>query len=255
MQRGRATARPRFHFGGPVSEAASEQTVSKQQFDDIIQKFTETTDSLKTQLQDERVARAKLEGKAEALTKPPIPEKRWTRAELQPKVDDGTMTQVEAEEILRAQEIRDLDAKWEKRLQERDAQHAKDSAIEARIASYTTRIPDLADKESADFKKVEKAFQELVAMGSPSDSKATEVAALRIAFGPPEKLPDRTAALRETHEETGGSGVGSDKGSDDPKEKVPAYYRGHYQNLINEGYYSGWDDPRIASAMKLATKK
>lgn len=236
-------------------EGQSQVPVSREQFDAIINEFNQRTGALATELQGEKEKRARLEGMAEALKQPTQPEKRWTRAELKPKVEDGTMTQEEADQILLEQRERDLEKRMDKKYEEREKEMRQEQQIESRLAAYTSRIPELADKNSEAFKKVEKAFQELVADGSPADSKATEVAALRVAFGPPEKLPDRTSEKRDTHQETGGS-AGSEDGMRpvDAANKVPKAYREHYKWMVENGYYSGWDDPKLLKEIEYMKK-
>ena len=171
------------------------------------------------------------------VEKAPEQPREYTRAELDALVEEGKINRVQAD----AQLDKQLEAKVTARVTANVTRAAAVETVNAAIDGYMAKVPALADKTSIEFKRVTDAFNDLVKHGSP-DTKATELAALRIAL----PAVDLGAGRREdaTSPEVGGGRPpprrqAADR-EDQPPADMPARNRQHYESLIAKGVMADW---------------
>ena len=198
---------------------------------------------------------AQAESKATTEEKQAEKPKTYTRRELDALRDQGTISAEQA------------DAIYEKQIQDTAAARAEQivrdemnmSQLSARVTGeldrYRAAIPEILKNGSPERTRLQKAWDGLRANGSPSN-RATEVAALQIAFGPIEAVEAaRRPADHETHEDVSAGA----RAVDQHNSGVPAAPRGlpsnlakHYQRLIDTTriYPGGWNDPGLQAEIK-----
>lgn len=194
----------------------------------------------------EEAARLRAENEALKASKAKAEEpKPLSRAELNQLVEDGKITQ-EAADTHWEKQIRE-DAKREARVAAADevTGRQREQSVKAQIEEYKVLVPAAWEPGSKERAKAEREFKALVEMGFP-DSKVTEVAAMRAAFGEPSVIRAARATGRtgpgETHADVGGGDRPGEGGSEDgeaPKD-LSAREKAHYQNLINRGIVKDW---------------
>lgn len=170
--------------------------------------------------------------------------KELSRRELRQMVEDGKVSEDEAEDIVQRQLERRLGDRMVKALDDRLTTRQLNDKVQTEISRYKEAVPDLNDRESAAFQKVETEFQHLVSLGYDDGDPRTELLAARAAFGDPSRLKAVKSRGRETHEETGGHAESdSDVRTDGIPKGLTRRERDHYGKLIDRGLYKGWDDP------------
>ena len=156
---------------------------------------------------ERRVAgmQGQLQGLKDATSAQAAPaEEPLTAAELRTAVEQGKITQAEADD-LRDRQLEDrltsrLTGALESTLSARDIS----SRVDTDIARYKAAIPEIDESGSAQREKVQREYDYLVGMGHKPDDLRTELLAVRSAFGPIDDLERVRVRERETHGETGG---------------------------------------------------
>jgi hypothetical protein len=125
----------------------------------------------------------------------------------------------------------------EKLLAERDRVRETTNIVDTEMAKYVAAYPGVKKVNSPEWEKVKKEYDFLIQIGD-TDSKATELKALRAAFGSnTERLPERTASHRETAGDSSGSqGAGSGDRPVDIWNRVPKKYRAYYKDQVANGF-------------------
>lgn len=213
-------------------------------------------------LEDERGKRqalerqvAQLQGQVEGLAAASQPasgvgqgqnqqrEQELTPAELRQAVAEGRLSEDEAEQIRDRQRERRINTRIDEAVENTVAVRDLNTRVNGEIGRYKAAIPDLNDKASAAYAKLQGEFDNLVGLGNDPRETRTQLMAARAAFGDIAKLETAASAEeRETHQETGGGSPGGDGGgggSDDawPKDTTAAQKR-YYNDLINKGIYT-----------------
>lgn len=228
---------------GEVEEEIEEKPdpktyIKRKRFDAVLSKMT----SIEQQLQQEREERIRLE---ERLKQPATAPERYTRGQLREQVAMGNMTQEQADDAWDAQQEQVVTEKVMATVTTGMTQAEKARTVSQGIAQYKTLVPELMTAGSESRQRVVDEFNYLVGIGAP-DSKETELAALRAAFGPAEKLEKR--AVRSGHEpdqEVGGGSKPPGGGKKTAFDQLPERNRLHYESLISKGMYTGKDDPKL----------
>ena len=204
-------------------------------------------------LQEEREAKARLEGELSVLkTAPkaeqPKAEPRLTWAQLQAAIDDGKITQTQAFEYREETLKKDLDAKWEAKLRQERETHTRVTTVSSELAQYRTVLPASVTPGTPERQKVEAVFLDLVQLGYDPQDPRTELLAARQAFGSIATLKDRKAAAalpqgRETMQDIPANGKPKSDAKD-PLKTISAAQRTHYQRMIDRGMYKNWNEVR-----------
>ncbi len=220
-------------------------------------------------LEDERAKRQQLEKDVQFLKgqqqqfeqrisnppqQPPAEQPKYTRSQLNALVLEGKINQDQADDLMDAQLQKSIEANIGGKL----TQEAKDrevaKAVSDDLTAYTAAIPNINVQGTPERNRLEAEYRRLTELGQPINS-ATEVLALRGAFGPPDTLK----AAKETtggnsHREVGGRSApdgDDDKGGDDAApSSLTTAEKAYYGHAIEEGIYKNWSDVR--AEMKFA---
>jgi len=195
---------------------------------------------------------ATLSGKVEGLTvsQPAAqqPARDYSKAELQQSVDDGKLSQAQADEISEQQLERRLAA----RTQTAVAQSAQTTRVQTEIDAYKDALPAIMEEGSDERAKVQAEYQYLVGLGHPA-TLVTEATALRAAFGPASGL-QKGRRVKEPHQEgdsgAGDSGAGGGGGEPAAPKNLSKERKVHYQRQIDRGFYDGWDDDELKKELE-----
>lgn len=237
-----------------VEEQASEEGAPVTDRLDKHPRFREVIaekNTFKDNWEKEREARIRAETERDTLRQKgdqAKPQRRFTWAELEKFVEDGTHTR-EQVETYKEQSV-------ELRVQEgvAKAEGTRDVLRDLRdqTARYDTLVPGWDTAGTETNQKVMPEFRRLLRMGLP-DTYSTQLLALEHAFGKPEVLErakrssELTRQHRETHVEHGGDGglPPSTNGKPDPLKLITPAERSEYQELIKSGQYpGGWEEVR-----------
>lgn len=221
-------------------------------------------ESLQSTLDEERGHRQRIEGRLEERAQPaaaaaeqPKPEKKvYTRAELAQQVEAKRITQEQMDEILDAQ----LEERAERRAREIAQEIAGDVqtgiTLKEQHEAYLDAHPDIRKHGSEDRQRLTVEMQKLVDTGLPKDSMATELAAMKIAFGPDPKPPEERTAEAAQHD-TAGSGGGARVATEDSAQGSSAKSLGltareerYYDKQIAMGNYADWDEVKAERERK-----
>ena len=222
-----------------------------------LEAIQERLSKLDGELSSEREERAKLQGQITSLgqapaepAEPEAPAKKvYTAAELEQAVMDGHITQSQSVQIIREQDKDSIREEIRASEQRTRKEIIAETALNAKKQAYIDAYPDVLVDGTTDRNKLLSSYNELVADGSP-DSASTEIAAMKLAFGPPPNSTprDKTAESREVDASGGGGAPGpaSDAGGDDPSAgvKKTERQREHYTKKVASGAYT-WDQAKL----------
>lgn len=221
--------------------------IPRDRFNEAVMSERAKREVLEAQLANERQEKAKLEEAAKAKAEP-----QYSRAELKSLVDEGKLSEDQAETLWERQVESRLQKKLEKSMIERSTTEKLNGTVSHLLTQYKTEIPDLENRESEAWKSVEKEYRFLVETLGEPPTVATEVKACRAIFGPVDTIKNRTKGSRETHKDTGSDG---DDSVQVGANKISNRLREHYSKMIERGQYKSWDDPDLQAELKIATAK
>ena len=185
--------------------------------------------------------------------------KRYTRTQLRAAVNEGKITEEEMDAVIQRQMEETITDKLSKKLNADRKADAVSQAADIQMRRYKAAVPDLLDKTTDTFAKVKKEWQSLMELGYESDDLRTELLAVKAALGDIDALEKKPKELeRETHKETGGRDAETpdvDLRTDGIPKGLSGPQRQHYQRLIENGMYKGWDDPKLQKEMKFLRKR
>ena len=208
---------------------------------------------------------AELRGKIDGLSAAPKPQvqepkqaaREFTRVQLREAVDNGKVTQDEADSIWDNQQDRKNGAAIEAVKLEVDEEITEKSRIGGQIETYKELVPDLGESTSDGYLKVQTEFNYMVKeLGMDPKNLKTELAALRAVYGPVDGLtatPKDNTPAKHAGVATRGSG-GSRTASNDDDKAAPSdlspKQKAYYQRSIDSRLYKGWDDPALQDEIK-----
>jgi len=207
---------------------------------------------------------ARMQGQIDVLTKQPVKtqqptDKIYTRAELNAFVNDGKLTQDEADQVIDKQLTKQVTADVTANMNVQ----GKENALQTMIDRYVSHDPDIATPGTDARKRIEAEVRAQLELSG--DSQATlkhEALALRAVYGAVDKLKQVNLEPedRESHMDTlsgGDGGTGHHKQSSQIKLDDSGNITGlnrdeksYYQDQINKGLYSGW--PAVVEELKYA---
>lgn len=233
--------------GADGNASGGEDVVPKTQFIAAIRSASAKTEAVEAENQ---ALREQLERALNPPRKPP------TREELDSLIASGDLTRGQADKILEDQLLDRATSAAAERLAVHTQEQQLVARVESQIAGYAKLKPDAWVEGSPDRNRVAREFQALIELGYPA-TKATEVAALRAAFGDLQALQASSTSRpgpADTHSETGGGDPPGDKagGADGPPKGISAEQKRHYERLIDQGMYpGGWK--QVAEELKFST--
>lgn len=179
--------------------------------------------------------------------------RQYSRAQLQQAVDSGRLTEGQMEQILEKQRQVSLKDQIRTQAEAIVAQREQQSKLQSKMDRYIERYPGLRQPGSEEFNRASRELQRIVEEYGydPKDGR-TELLAVERAFGPAEKVKERTR--RETPKETGAPGGGTERAQNSNLVHgvaITKELRSYLQRQIDNGQYpGGWDDPAIKRQMK-----
>ena len=191
----------------------------------------------------------------ETAAKPPPatePAKIWTKAELRKAIDDGQITEIQAEDVLERQREAQIARQVAEGVKAAVSETTTKQMVEEGLAAYKELIPELNTPGSEPWQRGKAQFDYLVKLGQPK-SHATELVALQALYGPVDKLKQAKGAANEpeTHQDGGsdeGPGVAAPK-----KLRLSGDEKRYYGDLINKGIYKDW--AQVEAEMKFANQR
>lgn len=227
-----------------VEENRSESSEKDRPGDDSLAKKAE---AFETGMMAERAKRQKLElemaelkGKVDVLsTKPAEASQDFSRAELKRLVDDGKLTQEAADRTLDEQQSKRIERTVQKTVESTIGRQTQAQRVQSEIDRYKAALPDIVNEGTEARAKAASEYQYLTGLGHP-DSVVTELAALRAAFGPAERLVNGKVE-RETSQDVGSDGGDSEHPDKDGAPKgLGLDARKYYEKQIETGQYKDW---------------
>ena len=203
----------------------------------------------KRQARDVKIA--EMNGRLQGLSETGQPRKaedepKISRAQLRAKVEANEMTEAEAEQVWENQ--------FERRLGQRIDSTVKTAIGEARtvnnvgvqIDAYSEVMPEVMTEGSSARQRVQEEYNFLTSTGAP-DGLATQLQALRAAFGPIAALKKIKGERPDTSHQDVGSGTGQEGGEgggmrgDGTPKGLTARQRTYYTPRVGPGkYYPDW---------------
>ena len=211
-----------------------------------IEAFNAALNNLKGELKREREARTAAEERFTAAQQRAAEPKPLTRAQLNAAVNEGQITQEAADAAWERQVIETASHAARSEAGKVSDQKAHEAMINAELAQFQSLVPGAWEEGNRDRERVAREYAALTKLGLPP-SKATELAALRAAFGDPDAIRRSRSMGRsgtETFQETGGAGVrGGDEGGDKhgPPRGIRPEQKARYERLIQAGQYADWN--------------
>lgn len=189
---------------------------------------------------------AELRGRVEGLDKPQE-KPDLTGAELRTAVDQGRITEQDADTIRENQIEKRVEAKVTRKVETDAASRDLGQRVDGELSEYRKLVEGLTDDTSPARAKVQREFDHLISLGHAADVR-TEAAACRAAFGDLATLRQAPEARdRETHDETGG---GAPPAAPKSQQNLTPELKAHYSRQIDQGMYEGWDDPALEKELK-----
>ena len=71
-----------------------------------------------------------------------------------------------------------------------------------------------------------------------------------MAFGHADRIKETTRDTRETHAEAGSAGAGAEASNNAKGPKLSVRMKAHYDKMIADNYYSGYNDPKLKAELK-----
>lgn len=243
--------------GGQGSDDPGQRFIPANEVNEIVSKRVNEVTSKFT----EKMARmeGELDAYAKQSAKPQQEDKIYTRAELNAFVNDGKLTQDEADNVVDKQLRKQVTADVTKNM----TLQGKENAQQTMINDYIAHDPDIAIPGTDARNRIEGEVRAQLELSG--DTEATlrhEVLALRAIYGDVKNLTqvNLNPEQRDTHMDTmtgGDGGSGHTKQSSaikvDDSGNITGLSRdekSYYQDLINKGTYSGW--AAVAEEMKYA---
>lgn len=195
---------------------------------------------LERELSTEREARVRLEERSNSRT--PEPPREHSRADLAQMVEDGQLTQAQADRIWEQQQENRIDRMVSDRVQAQITQHQTRAAVEAELGRYRQAMPQAWQNGTQERQKVAAAVHDMMAKGAPNTT-LTDLLALRQVFGPIEALETNLETRRDPNRQGATPDGGGDEGGGGDDGRLPSWLTGpqraHYENLLSMGMYDG----------------
>jgi hypothetical protein len=259
MDEGEKGGKPPEHKDTPGAPKEGDW-IPKVRFDEATSKLEAENRRLGTTIQQEREERIRLEERLNNLESQPAqqPKQKYTRKQLRQAVDAGTITQDDMDDILENQLRQEIQGEIRSTVTTASSEISRDNLVDTEIRRYKELVPNVLVQGSEERNRVEGEFRYLTGVGQDERSKTTELAALRAALGPVEKLrktSELTPDRRETHQDVGGGGdepPAPDAGHAVLK-KLNNDQKTYYKRQIDKGIYKDWD--QVAKEMEYHTPR
>lgn len=207
--------------------------VPKSRMDESVNTHKDRATLAEAEAKTEREARIRLEERLTVGETKKVENVGVTRVQLNQEVTDGRITQVQADDMLMAQEKKSWLAEAEQKFTQQRDEDQRSRQIDEGIAAYTRACPEVQQQGSDERKKVTLEYNELVRMGQPP-TFSTELLALRAVFGPADKLTE-LRSKRAAHSETGTGGGADGAPASRSLSGVAARQKAYYDERVKRG--------------------
>lgn len=217
--------------------------------EDLNERFDRLTQELRRQNEQPREA------------KPETPQPIYTAAQLQPLIESGDINAAQAAEYLAEAKVAKLEEKLRREMDQKLETQSRQASVQSKLTVYQDAIPELADRTSDEFKRLNREYQMLVTEDGKPRGEETLLEACRLTFGrdPAKAKPRETTAERQRSVERSGSGGGrtADRSPEKGKwpEWVPKDNRDWWERQIQRKVYTGMDDPKLKKELAILQRK
>jgi len=209
----------------------------------------QTADALKQELQKEREERIRFEErlKAQDAAKTAVNQPEYTWQQLEAFIDEGKITRAQAQDYReKLVEQRAIDAA-EKRLEAKLKTTSSESTILTELERYKKAVPEVEQAGTPEFQKAQREYVYLTQRLGYPPTYQTQLVAARAALGDIDSVERtaqtrRTSHVKEPYMETQSSGGRPVSRSKDPITTLSVVEKAHYEKMIKNGRYNGWDD-------------
>ena len=235
--------------GGPKTDDSGQRLISANKVNEIVSsrvnelnaKHASEMDALKRKMEETRTEQAK------------PAEKVYTRAELDGYINEGRLSQEDADTIIDKQ----LTTQITNNVTNNMVEQEKQTSLNKLIEKYVAHDPDVAITGTDARNRIEtEVMAQFRISGDKDMSLKHEALALRAIYGDDKNLGkvDLTPRDRDTHMDSIVSTTPGNAGatSEPSLGGLSGEEKSYYQDLINKGTYSGWD--AVANEMKYANK-
>ena len=224
----------------------SSKTIPKERFDQVwarTKKAEAKAAELEAERQQEREARIRLEERLAAKEAVKAAEPEYTREQLKVFIEEGKITEAQADEYREKL----IEQRLERKFKEKLDKESTATKILGEIDQYKQLIPDVMVPGSESRQKYEQEYKYMVRELGLPDNYATQLAATRAAFGDLSMVKTRTATKqavvsRESFEETHTASNGSQKATKPFRDTLPQYKIEHYEKMIKAGVHKDWKE-------------
>lgn len=168
--------------------------------------------------------------------------REYSLPELDQAVATGSITQTQRDQIWTQQIERKALKAAESTAQRIVETETHNNALDGELKQYATMVPEIMKDGSPARQRIKGEFDYLVSRGHDPNSLATELAAVRAAMGPIERVRQYKEGRRMGPDYFGDTQGGQrlspqQARQEDQWSKLPAAQRQHYETLIFKGIY------------------
>lgn len=206
-------------------------------------------EALKEQAQREREERIRLEERLKAQEEAKAQAKpKLTWANYEAAIEAGQIDRAQAMTLWTEQLKREAKEEAVREIKTELETTSKASTVLSEIERYKQLVPEVAKPGTVERQKIEREYAYMVNVLNFPPTHATELAATRAALGDIETVERSVAARRTTTKEpfmeTHSSTNKPQPKTNDPIKNLDERKRAHYERMIANGRYSGWDEVR-----------
>lgn len=241
---------------GEETQGEGEQTQNFAALRELLSEQKSANQALREELRQLREGQVRLEERTSAATNREAQSsaRTYSRAELRALVEEGKISEAQMDQVLDEQAKREKETLREElrqSLSKEVSEIDRGKQIQDQLSRYQAKIPNAWQNGTDERGRVQREYERLTrVMGFP-DGPATDLEALRAAFGPIEALESGGRTKPEPHREAGASGqsegrpMNSEFGT--PPKGISRETQQFYENLMREEgmYRGGWANERV----------
>ena len=163
--------------------------------------------------------------------------KEYTPSELQTMVEEGKLSQAAANETWQSQVERKSAATAAKAAEQVIYNNELVKRQSDILQKYKSAHPDAWNQTSEIFRRLQKRFNDLTALGHPGGIE-TEIAALELELGPPERVSGESKSFQTAAGEGYGDAQNIEGVSEALLKTMTPREKTYYQGLVNSGSYT-----------------
>jgi len=187
--------------------------------------------------------RGQVQGLTESMRSAPAPT-QLSAAEVTAKVNNGEMTETEAQTLLMNQQLGDFKRDIVQEVRQATADERRTALVQGQIEAYKTKIPNVMVDGSPERARVVTEYNYLVSSLGHKPNNDTELLAMRAVYGSAESIAAKANGTPEHHQESSGSGGGDENQGGSSTDGAPAHLspaeKTYYADMIQKGMYPDW---------------